>query len=451
MNHIAAPDYQTELTEFQRTTFRVALPALLNRLYDVIFLSFLFITIFLPSGTIYGFNLKLPLYAALLPLAGYCLFRGLVNARDLIRLISIPAVLSLWIIIGLAHGFDSGSVIRQYLDIFLTMFLCYLAALFCDDKEERSFQLLRFVLSTEIATSLMKLGLIAYALLRGIPVVQVVTALSDIFGVNLMTMDLGALFGRVQFVSDALIPICIYIVFRYRDRLGYGSWRASGVILLLLVSIVFSFSRYFWMFSIVSLLLGLLRGKRDRFQLGVVAVLVVAVLASLPALGVLYELRFSEQVAGSSDLERVVQSRALQQFFLEAPFLGHGLGSFTNQVIRDNTSKASRYGYEMQILALAGQIGLIGMILLVALILWYYRKLWRKGSQPLADRAAITILLFCWFAVGLYNPLLLNPVAGVSYITFAALADLRISRERRRSTEDEGGEVSRKELVPHPG
>lgn len=424
MNRMAEPGYRTELIELQRMNFQAAVAALLSRLYDAIFSIFLFITIFFPSGTLYGINFKLPLYAALFPLGVYRFFQSRVKIRDLIPLISIPAVLSLWIVVGLAYGFDLGGVLRQYTDIFLTMFLCWLAALFCEDKEERSFQLLRLILTAEIATSLMKLGLIAYALLRGIPVVQVVTALSEAFGVNLMTMDLGALFGRVQFVSDALIPICIYILFRHRNRLGYSSWRASGVILLLLVSVVFSFSRYFWMFSVLGLLLGLLLGKRDRFQLGVIAVLVIAVLASLPALGTLYKLRFSEQVAGASDLERANQSQALQQLFLDAPFLGHGLGSYTNQVIR-GTSKTSRYGYEMQILALAGQVGITGMLLLAALIFWYYRKLWSRSSLSLSDRAGITILLFCWFAVGLYNPLLLNPVAGVSYIAFAALTNLR--------------------------
>ncbi len=428
---------------FSGVGLQTRLPAFLDRLYTLAFSIFVFITVFFPSGTLYGINLKLPLYAALLPLAGYRFFRGRVSAGDLMRLLSIPAVLAVWMLIGLTYGFDTASVLRQYTDIFLTLLLCWLAALFCDGIEERSFQLVRLVLLAEIATSLMKTGLIAYALVRGIPVVQVVTAVSEAFGVNLMTMDLGALFGRVQFVSDALIPICIYVIFRYRGRLHYSSWRASWIIVLLLISMIFSFSRFFWAFSVLGLLVGLLLGKRDRFQLGVVAVLIVAVLAALPALSALYELRFSDQVAGSSDLERVDQREALQQFFVDAPFFGHGLGSFTPRVIRDNTSPASRYSYEMQILALAGQTGLAGFMLLAALILWYYRKLWSSsGSQSLADRAGVTALLLCWFSAGLYNPLLLNPVAAVSYITFAALADLRPEAERLLSTQAESGGVT---------
>lgn len=443
---LAEPEYRAELASLTAAHFRAALPALLNRCYELVFSVFVFITVFLPSGTIYGVNIKLPLYAALFPLAGYRLLQGRLKPGGIIRLIAIPAVLALWIVVGLIYGFDPAGVLRQYMDIFLTMLLCWLATLFCNGKEERSFQLLRLVLTAEISTSLMKIGLILYALIRGIPVVQVVAAVSVAFGVNLMTMDLGALFGRVQFVSDALIPICIYMVFRYRGRLQYGSWRASGVILLLLLSVLFSFSRYFWAFSLVALLLGLLLGRRDRFQLSVLAALALAVLVSLPALGALYELRFSEQVAGSSDLERVDQSQALQQFFLDAPFLGHGLGSYTNQVIRDTTSPASRYSYEMQILALAGQVGLTGMILLVALILWYYRKLWSNSSQTVADRVGVTVLLLCWFSVGLYNPLLLNPVAGVSYMAIAAFADLRPGKEPTRSAagEDVDGEASGK-------
>lgn len=413
------------------TALRATLPALLNRTYDTAFSVFLFITVFFPSGTLYGFNLKLPLYAILFPLAVYRLLRDRVKAGDLILLISVPSLLAVWVVIGLSHGFDPAGVFRQFTDIFLTIFLCWFANFFSEGDEDRSFRLVRLILTAEVMTSLMKVSLIAYALIRGIPVVQVVTALSAAFGVNLMTMDLGALFGRVQFVSDALIPVCIYSVLRHRDRLEYGAWRASVTILLLFVSVLFSFSRYLWIFSVVSLLLGLLLGKKDRFQLALTVVLILAVIASLPVLGAMYELRFSTQVAGASDSERVAQSRALQEFFLDNPFLGHGLGSFTQQVTRENDSEASRYSYEMQLLALAGQVGLVGLSLLAALVLWYYRKLWSRGSMSLTDRAGITILLLCWFSVGLYNPLLLNPVAGVSYITFAALADLRSDAESR--------------------
>ena len=429
----------------------VASHSWLHRLYDLLFSIFIFTTIFFPSGTLYGINLKLPLYAALIPLAGYRFFRGRATAYDLIRVLCVPAVLALWIVVGLVYGFDPAGVLRQYTDILLTMLLCWFATLFRGQDEAQSFRLARLVLGAEITTCAMKLGLIAYSLLRGIPVVQVVGAVSEAFGVNLMTMDLGALFGRVQFVSDFLIPVCIFIVFRYRNRLGFSSWRASYVILLLLVSVTFSFSRYLWAFSVLALLLGLVLGKRDRFQLSVIGVLALAVLASLPALSVLYQLRFSEQVAGESDLERTDQSVALRQFFLDAPLLGHGLGSFSNQVIRDNSSKASRYGYEMQILALAGQVGVGGMGLLAALIVWYYRDLWSRDEAPLSDRLAITTLLLCWFAVGLYNPLLLNPVAGVNYMTFAALAALHPVRKGARARQGAVGKAIDRGLLPHPG
>ena len=47
-------------------------------------------------------------------------------------------------------------------------------------------------------------------------------------------------------MSDELVPLCIYAVLRYRDRLGLSSFRSSVLILMLLISVLISFSRYFW-------------------------------------------------------------------------------------------------------------------------------------------------------------------------------------------------------------
>ena len=188
--------------------------------------------------------------------------------------------------------------------------------------------------------------------------VSVVAAVSRAFRVDLMTMDIGAVFGRVQFVSDAVIPICIFIVVRYRDQLGLGYTRAVASILLLLVSVAFSFSRYLWGYTVIALLVGLLLAKRDRFKAALIASVAIVVLVSLPVLSDLYRLRFSDEIAGSSDSVRVDQKEALQHFFLDAPILGHGWGSYTTLLIR---SRDTPQAYEMEVLSLAGQTGIVGI------------------------------------------------------------------------------------------
>jgi hypothetical protein len=336
------------------------LSALFDRAFDHSISLFLIVTVMLPGGSIYGLNIKAPLYVVLLPLAAHSMFhRGLTTPRGLTALIGTPAILSVWVLISIAYGFPVASALRQYTDIVLTLLLCWLIGIFCNRDDLRRVRFLLIILNAESVTCLCKIGLIAYAVAHGIPTVQVVDQISTIFGVNLMTMDFGAMFGRVQFVSDTLIPVCTFIVLRHRATLRFGGLRACVVMVVLLASVVFSFSRYLWAFTALAMAAGLFLGRRDRFQLRTFAVLSLACIASLPALAALYQLRFSTDVAGSSDSVRVEQTRALEDFFEDAPLMGHGLGSYTNQVLRvEGSDIGSRYSYEAQLLALSGQIGI---------------------------------------------------------------------------------------------
>ncbi len=417
-------------TEFD--SWGTALPRALDRAFDLLLSLFLFITVFLPGGSIYGYNFKYPVYFLLLPVAAYTFFqRRQATTARLALLVAVPTVLAGWVLLGLYNGFGLPSVLRQYTDILLTLLLCWLVLIFCGQDEGRRLRLLRLVLNAVLATALLKIGLIAYAVLRGIPVVQMVLWLSDVFGVELMTMDLGSLFGRVQFVSDALIPTSIFIILRHRDRLRMSSGRASLSILLLLISVIFSFSRYFWAFTAIAFLLGLLLGPRNRFAAVLLTVLGVTILASLPMLITLYQLRFSTDVAGESDSVRAEQIPALKELFLSAPLLGHGLGSYSTAVVRSNITETGRYAYEVQLLALPAQIGVVGIFFFVLLGGFYYSDLWWRSSLAWSDRLGIELLLACWLSAGLTNPLLFHPVAGVNYATLATLAGVA-SKERGR-------------------
>ena len=399
---------------------------LLARLFDIAFKIFFFVTIFLPSGTIRGLNFKQPLYLILLPLALYRFFHNRLTPGKLILLITVPSLVTIWLLVGLYGEVPFAGSLRQYMDVVLTLLMCWLAKLYYGEDDTVRLSFLKLVLYSEVATCALKVALIGYALARGIPVAALMETISQLFGVDLMTMDIGALFGRVQFVSDSLIPLCIFLVLTYRHRLSITSFRATVIILLLCVSVVFGFSRYFWGFSVFALLLGLLLGRRDRFQFATIVALGVVIMASLPALTVVYQLRFSDAVAGHSDQDRFQQTHVLQSFFLSAPLLGHGLGSYSPDLLRvsGDSAIASRFSYEMQLLALAGQVGLLGITSFAALLAWYYRKLWWRSRLGLSHQLGLSGMILFWLSVGWYNPLLLTSVAGVVYATFAVLTEI---------------------------
>ena len=404
--------------------------SLLDRVFDYAFYGYIFVTVFFLSGSIYGVNFFLPMCLLLLPLAVYSLFRR--NRSSLFSFsltLLIPMILSLWIVIALCNEFELDGVKGHFSEVLFTFFTCWLIYVFSGGDQVQQRRFLRLVIASVIASALLKIGIFFYAVTHGIPIVEIVLLLDKIFGTDIMTMDLGALFGRLQFAADALIPVCIFIILRHRATLGYGSFRAAVSILLLFASVLFSFSRYYWAFAAVAFVLGLLLGKRDRFQVVLAAVIGVSILISLPALFALYQLRFSAVVAGSSDTERAAQIPALEDFFWDSPILGHGFGSYTTQLLR--ASGAGRHNYELQLLALLGQVGLVGIVGFLVLLLWYFERLWWKSPLAWSDRMAIAILLLAWIAGGFSNPLLFNPLAGIIYAALSTLTGLETTSKPR--------------------
>lgn len=351
--------------------------------------------------------------------------------RHLVAVLTVLSGLSFWVVVALLYHFDTPSIVRQFTDVLLTIMVCWFVRLAWLEDAASCLRFLRLVVNASLATALAKLGLIAFALLRGIPIMEMVMRVNAIFGVDLMTMNLGDLLGRFQLVADELIPLCIFIVLRYRDRLNFSNLRASLTILILVISVLFSFSRYFWVFALCTFILGLMMGKKDRFQAGLIALLGVTLVISLPIVAAVYQSRFSAAVTGDSDLQRTEQIIPLQHFFFEAPLFGHGFGSYTPVLLRDY-SVAGRYSYEVQLLALSGQIGIVGMLFLAGLMTVYYKRLWTRDTMPLRERISIMILLLLWLSAGFGNPLLFQPVAGVNYACIAALCGVfgRNSSER---------------------
>jgi hypothetical protein len=294
-------------------------------------------------------------------------------------------------------------------------------ALLCAEGPSEAVFFVRAVILSEVAASLVKGVLLTYALVTGVPVTQVVLWLKSVFGVSLMTMDFESMLGRIQFVSDGLIPICIFAILFLRKRLNFGVKSAIGMLVLLLLSDFFAFSRYFWAFTAVAFVLGLLLGQKDRFQLALIAILSITVLASLPILTTAISLRFSSTVVDSSDQDRAEQTPALEDFFTSAPIFGHGLGSYTRKVIR---SDEAPYSYEVQLLAMAGQIGLVGLLALAILGGYYFRGLWPGHGVGLMQSMGLIAILAIWIAGGLVNPELISSAASVSYAAIFAMGRL---------------------------
>ena len=397
---------------------------LVDRIFAVVFVVYIISLIVLPTGNVLGVNVKLLLFLALMPPAlDRCLRQEPSSAA---WLLAIPTLFSFWVLLGLLNSFPLSLVLAEYKDLITTLAGSWLIALFIAQSEARTIRFLRLVVYCVAAIGAVKIAILYYSFTSGVSVAEIIRGISRAFGVELVTLDFGD-FGRVEFISDGLIPLCLFAVVGLRVELGL---RRVTMLLLLAVSVfsaVLTFSRYLWVFSTLAICMGLVSARKEPIHLLFLAVAATVTAMFYDLLYAMISFRFSDSHTDDSDFARNEQKSALATFFEEAPVFGHGLGSYTPQVIRSETLP---YSYENQLLALAGQIGIVGLLLLSGLLLAYYRKLIATRHHSLTYKSTVMALLLTWILGGLLNPGLISSTAAVSYGFLWALGGLRRSPER---------------------
>ena len=248
-----------------------------------------------------------------------------------------------------------------------------------------------------------------------------VDQISAVFGVKLMSIDLEDAGGRLLFPSDNLVPIALFSLLTLRSRFHIGWLLALCLFLVLLASSLYTFSRFIWISTLFCCLVGLLLGRKDQLNLVYLSAAGVVTVIFLPLVVTIVSLRFSSPLSAASDAARVWQMSALKELFTSAPLLGHGLGSYSLMLKR---SEDLPYAYELQVLAMFGQFGLIGVGLLVAALVNFYRKAFVFHKQTAVAHIVVLLLICNLLASGLFNPSLLVSMSSVAYCMLFFLARL---------------------------
>ncbi|MGI4758810.1 MAG: O-antigen ligase family protein [Janthinobacterium lividum] len=340
--------------------------------------------------------------------------------RQMATILFATGTLFLWTVCSLSQPFYAEYALSQAKDIMTTLVGCLLIRTLTAG-EQQQLRFLKFCLAVVTTGGLLKISLLSYALLTGISVQTYIDQISAVFGVKLMSIDLENAGGRLLFPSDNLIPIALFTLLTLRSRFRVGWFVALGVFLTLLASSLYTFSRFIWISTLFGCLLGLLLGRRDKLNLMYLSAAGAAIIIFFPLIATVVTLRFSSVLSGASDAERIWQITALQDLFSSAPIFGHGLGSYSLVLKR---SEDLPYAYEVQVLAMFGQFGLVGVSLLLAALVNFYRKAFVFRRKTLVAQIFVFLLLLNLLASGFFNPSLLVSMSSVAYCMLFFLARL---------------------------
>jgi hypothetical protein len=378
----------------------------------------LMIAVCLPTGSIFGLNVKIPIFALFIAVFFFYLLTHSskwLRSSDLIFLGCFVAALSFWALIAIFHGqSETSQVFLQLKDIASTVVLGWLCIFFVRRRLLRPTDIVKPVVYGTLSLAAMKIGLIAATLGAKIDPIQL---LSNVFGEDALvggSMAFG--FTRVEFSSDIIGSFALFAILcpsvsgiRFRRLSTFLS------VAVLIASGLIAYARYIWFLEFVAIVAALVLERKLKLLAIACAAIVPFTIVYYEALQPLVEARFFSDQVSDSDLIRIEQSRALFDAIEARPFLGEGLGTHVNEVVRNQQNK---YSYELQWMSLWMQFGVLGLCGILLLIAASARDL-LSSKHP--AKPWLIVLFTLWLFSGWTNPHLTSSFAGATFGMFMAL------------------------------
>ncbi|MFP8618558.1 hypothetical protein ACLH2L_00375 [Klebsiella grimontii] len=386
--------------------------------HDFVLKAFISICVILPTGSVFGINIKFIFLFLVLALSIVAR-----KGRGIVKLMlgMLPAifVMAVFLFITMLNVRYIPETVDQSKDI-LVFFLMAAISYSLVDEDRRYEVITKTIINCLVAIGIIKFLIFAFAAVTGGSVASVVSMISKLFNTSLMTMESEDVsISRINFMSDYILPMAIFI--KTKQYLRKDSPRFSSVIILILMySIIISLSRFLWAAGLLSLAMGIASDIKKKKSLLIIsfAAIMITIIISLPSVQEVIEFRMASKGVERSDDLRTLQFNAIYREFEKAPLLGNGVGYYVPTLLR---STISRYSYELQIQALYMQMGIFGattiLLLIIGTLLTQVRGFGAKNT------IFYFVLISLWMAGGFFNPVILSSTGGVAFMLLFCTPD----------------------------
>lgn len=381
-------------------------------------LVLLFVAVCLPTGSIFGLNVKIILFAVLsLTFLFFVATHSSewLTTAELIFLGLLIGCLCFWGLIAILNGqSETPQLFLQMKDIASTVLIAWLCIYFIRRRLLNPDIVVAAVVYAAITLAVLKLGLVVATLGLHVDPIQLI---ESVFGEESLVGGSIA-FGlvRIDFSSDIVGGLALFALLcpsvsgvRFRRSL------VLPVVLILFASALLAYARYIWFFDVVAFISAMIIERRIKVLVTLVLAMIPVIYVSCETLQPLFGARLSSEQTTDSDLLRVEQSRGLTGEIKARPFFGKGLGTHVTGLIR---SEQNRYSYEMQWLSWLMQFGIVGVGGILLMISASARDL--VASRHPA-KLWLLLLFVLWLLGSWTNPYLTSSFAGATFGMFMAM------------------------------
>jgi hypothetical protein len=385
------------------------------------YLLLTFLAVVLPTGSVYGVNVKtISLGFFLVALAIYLVDRTQLwfSFRETIFILLTFAFLLLWTLVGILNPHTKPAEVMSHFSIISSTILIAWSGIFLIRKNVIKVEsLLRTDVYAVFAMSCAKVLLTAIVVFYS---ADIVGGIESVFGQESFlpggNIIEGLAISRIGFPSDIFCPLAFFVFLTPR----IGGVRFGRPFSFIFCSVVLAagfitYSRYVWFLFAVAIVAAFVVQKNWKMLSVAVLIMAASFFWFNEQVGMIYQDRFLSDQTADSDAIRTEQAHALTEGFAASPFLGKGIGASAHGTIRSETRP---YSYELQWLAYLMQFGIIGMIGLLLLVAVAAKDL-MMARHPGTIYVGIFFLL--WLASGLTNPYLGSSFAGAIFAFFMGI------------------------------
>ncbi len=392
-------------------------PTRIRSITSALFLVLLFLVVSLPTGSIFGLNVKaIALGAFVVALVLYLIagHDGLSNS-EIVSLTLVGASLCFWSLVSVLNGQgDTSEIFYQLRDVASAIIIAWLSIFSIRTGLVRAESLITTVIYGVFFLSALKFFLLIAMFAYNIDPVQ---ATQSVFGqLSLVSGDIVFGLIRIEFSADILGAFALFALLA-RSVSGVRLGRFSTVIILAVVlgSGFIAFSRYIWLLYVVGILSAMIVERSWKIMTLTAIILVASYFFYNNVFNTILEARFVSSETDISDIDRFEQFRALVGEIKSRPIFGKGLGTHINTNVR---SEVHKYSYELQWPGLLMQFGIVGMAGILLLLAASARDLVaaRHPAKPW-----IFLLFLLWLLASWTNPYLTSSFAGAAFGLFMAI------------------------------
>jgi len=276
------------------------------------------------------------------------------------------------------------------------------------------------VRNAAVVIAIGKIFILILSSVFGIPLTVIIETISKVWNIQLMTLGVeDSVLTRLQIPMDSILPFVFYVLVGQILISKKNRLRNNFCLVLLLISLLLSFSRFFWGISIGAIGLSLIFNANlsTKIYYAIVATVLGYLLYQFTPVGDMVsqviETRFgaNANVNSSSDIFRDMQLNAMRSRFLDNPIFGHGIGYFIPSLIRNSITP---YLYELQTQSMLMDLGIVGStIFVLTLLIVIFGYCYNRVESRFINIALTLLFLGLWVLGGMYNPLLFGASGGI--------------------------------------